>query len=224
MPLCYEFVPEGEPNCYATGLSYRRNKRQLVWDSTPGIDMLMVELPYGDDVADRMESEICPALCERELAPGRYVDILPQVWARRVTAVEKARDGGCPSRCEGRTYVVFALRTEGEVARVSLARANGMISPCCDIPLEIHVGIERAMREERSLLGLRRTVVETDFWRLSFPESAIDDVRDGDLAYRLAGYEIPLTRRVLAHGEAYVKAFEKPDVFTTTTGTGIRLV
>ena len=54
----YIYTKTDNSDCYATRLTYRKSRRMLTWDSTAGIDTLVVEVPYGDDVAFRMESEI----------------------------------------------------------------------------------------------------------------------------------------------------------------------
>ena len=211
----YEVVSAHDQNCYATGLSYARH--MLKWESASGCDTLVVEVPFGDDVMTRTKEEVCPALGACEPVAGRYLEVVPHVFVRYVTAQEKVREGGCPLRSAAKTYAIFAVRRDGDRVFLHASNSDGLIQPICSVPLELHVEVSRVTQLER-VFFFKTRVVETDYWCLSFPSEMGEDVRDGDLAYQVDGLQIPLTTRMFVRGEAYVKSSSKPALVALSKG------
>lgn len=212
----YEYVPN-DPQRFATNLRRDSAGGNLTWDNARGQEVLIIQTPFGQSAMDKMP-QICEALPS---APphGRYAEVLPGVWARFVSAVEKARNNGCPLNGEASTYAVFACDTQQDVCHIFQPQEQTMITPCCDVPLELRVDVAKSTRQEGVL---RKRVVETGFYRLTFPENCGKGYVDGDLRYQVGNLVIPVTRQMLEQGEVYVKTEVKPRLFSVNKG--LRLV
>lgn len=207
---------ESESATYATNLRQNKNSEKLEWDSANGTDALLVQTAYGETV--KME-DLCQGLEkniknieEFETMRSSYVQILPEVWCRYVSAIEKARNNGCVINGKPATYTVFACVFDKNtgIGKIYEPSNGGMIKPSYDIQVQCHIEVVR--ETERKGIGIFRKQVETGFYSLNFPEDSYDGYQDGDFAYSVDGFEVPITKEMFRQKKVYVKTEQKPDL------------
>jgi hypothetical protein len=213
----YLYCPN-DPERYATNLHRDSATRNLAWDSARGQDTLLVQTPFGQDPAEQMP-RVCTALADTELRSGAFTEILPGIRGRIVTAPEKARSGGCPLNGEASTYTVFSCQTDGENCRIFAPQNSAMITSCCHVPLEMHIELSPVTRREGVF---KKKDVPTGFYRMNFPSPFSASYRDGDICYRLEELEIPVTREMMEHRYAYIRA-DRPPILVSEN-RGLKLV
>ena len=186
---------------YAADLRFDSQNGVLQWISGRGQDVLMLRTPYGEDGRNIMES-ICPELSGTELKPGKFTELRDKKYAvRYITALERVRENGCFTDGAARSYTVFACVTEGFVRRVYAHRGKSISSPCCHIPMYITPRVE-IMTQTRGFFRRRKT--PTGYYKFIFSGKCDSNYADGDISYRADGLEIPVTRRLMEAGEAYI--------------------
>ena len=203
---------------YATNLRQNKSSKKLTWDSSNGADALIVQTAYGEAVE---MGELCRGLEEKiekiEMLQGKYVRILPTVWCRYISSIEKAKSNGCTINGEPATYTVFACvfdRNTGS-GKIYESQNDGMIKPCCDIQVQFHIDVIK----ELEIKGLfRKHEVDTGFYSLNFPEVSYGGYMDGDLFYCVAGLEVPITKEMFERRKVYVKTAEEPEVKSKNKG------
>lgn len=211
----YKYLPYN-PKRYATNL--RRKDNRLMWDSAGGQEVLIVQTPFKKKATDYIES-ICKRLSGISLLPDKYIEVLPGVWIKFVTAAEKARNNGCLLNGEASTYTVFSCHRENNVCEIYTPQDNPMISPFCDIPLDISISITKAIKVERKFL--KRHEVDTGFWKISFPKAFANSYMDNDLSYRVDNFEIPVNKKMIDHGDIYIYSTSIPEVISYNHGLHI---
>lgn len=224
----YHYVPY-DLNHYATDLQKDPKSNHLDWDSSPGQNALIVQTPYGvkaTDVEEEITGSSLPiiqVLCEK--LPGmdwneeEFTEIFPSVWVRFVTAASKVRMKGCPLHGEASTYSVFAYERSGDVFTIFTPRDQAMISPFCDVPVDVHVEIKK---EKRVVKKLFRTIEEeSGFYVLSFPDPVVDGYKDGTISVVVNGMDIPVTKTMLTVGNVYIKTNVRPELKTKNKGLHI---
>lgn len=218
----YYYVPN-DMRHYATSLRINRSTGNLAWDCAKGQDSLVIQTEFGRSPFELMESTICPALSQIELSHERFVEVLPEVWARPVSATERARfNNGCPLHARACTYSVFATirDTEGNV-KVFAPKTQSMTPPSCNVPQELGVSVKRHTIVE----GLfRKREVDTGYWCISFGGSLDGLADDADLYYCLgqeSQLRIPLTVQAVSAGSVYVRSKTQPYVKTGNRGLHI---
>lgn len=102
----YQYAPY-EGKFFATMLRRDGNTHNLMWDNPNGRTVLVIQCPYGRNPFERME-ELCEAMGNVELEEEKFVEVLPDIWVRMVTAVQKVRGKGCPLE-RGGQYVCGIL-------------------------------------------------------------------------------------------------------------------
>ena len=225
----YKYVPY-DPNHYATDLQKNYKSNHLDWDSSPGQNVLILQTPYGVKATDIQESitgntlsiieSVCSELPHIEWSEDSYTEVFPGVWIRFVTAASKVRLKGCPLHGEACTYSVLAYEQEGDVCTIYTPRDQAMISPFCDIAMEVHVDIIKEKATEKKILR-RTVVVETGFYILSFPERMADVYINGSMSVRVNGVEIPVTKEMLEIGTVYIQAPMRPEIAAKNKGLKI---
>ncbi|MCI9120439.1 MAG: hypothetical protein HFG00_02770 [Oscillibacter sp.] len=212
----YQYCPHN-PARYATNLLRERGSSRLYWENADGQDVLLVQTPFGVPAAERMEA-LCQAMGKTLIQPGRYTEVLPGVWVRFVSAMDKVQMNGCPINTEASTYTVFSCLTEGEVCSIFAPQpCQAMISADCSIPMRIRVEVTEQFRRRRQ--GLFGHVMEpTGFYTLSFPRELAGTYQEGGLFYRAGGLEIPVTRQMLEQGVVYVKTDIRPELVSRNKG------
>lgn len=206
------------PEMYATNLRQNKNSKKLMWDSTNGADALIVQTAYGEAV--NIEA-LCQRLEEKieavEMLQGKYVRVLPTVWCRYISSVEKAKGNGCAINGEPATYTVFACVFDRDtgVGKIYESQNDGMIKPCCDIQVQYHVDVIKEM-ETKGLF--RKHEVETGFYSLYFQEASCGGYMDGDLVYRVADFEVPITKEMFGRKKVYVRTTEAPEIRSNNKG------
>ena len=219
----YQYVPY-ESRCYATMLRREASTRNLMWDNTKGQTVLILQCPYGDSPFEKME-EVCRKLETRELEQEKFTEILPGVWGRMVTAVQKSRGKGCPLRGEASTSAVFCCENKEDVCYIHAPQSEKKAR--LDIPAEMNIHIEEETVAVKVRKGLFKTVTEIQpkgFFRVDFSQESVAGYNDGDLVYRTGNLEMPITRQMIENGSIFFKTDKKPDIHTENQGLLLKIV
>ena len=209
----YIYCPN-DPSRFATNLRRDQSKPNLMWDNARGQDVLIIQTPFQHKAVSIIE-ELCKAMGEVTINPEKYTEVYPGVWVRFVTAVEKARMGGCPIHNEASTYTVFSCATEDDVCSIFAPQNQAMISAYCDIPMQIHVNVSEETKSEG---WFKKKIVSTGYYMLSFPAEIANGFKDGDLAYKVRNITIPVTRKMLQQGTVYIKSDSRPEIISKNKG------
>ncbi|MEF2955186.1 MAG: hypothetical protein U0O33_11930 [Blautia sp.] len=217
----YQYVPY-DGAFYATMLRRDVNSGNLMWDNAKGRSVLVVQCPYGDNPFEKVR-EICNALEKTELEPDNFIEVLPDIWTRMVTAVQKVREKGCPMRGEASTYAIFCCEEKEDVCILYAPQTEKKSK--IDIPAEISAIIKKETVEVRKGFLSRRTEqVDTGFYSINFPNGGIPGYYDGDLMYFVGKLQIPITRQMLENKKIYIKTNIKPDIKSTNRGLNLKLM
>lgn len=203
-----------DPERFATNLRRENTTGNLIWDSAQGQDALIVQTPFGVSPTERIE-EICEAMSRCELYDNAYTEVMNNICVRYVSATEKARSRGCVLNGEASTYTVFACSRDAGVCYVHKAQDQSVISVKCDIPLRIRVEIQKQTIRKGFIC---KRIIETGFYVLRFPDCLAGSLTDGDLAYGIGDFEIPVTRAMAKAGTVYVKSETKPKLIPKNKG------
>ncbi len=206
------------PARFATNLRQDKATKKLMWDCANGQDVMIVQTPYGSSAVDRI-NEICEKLPNITVMPEKYMEVITGIWVRFVSAAERARNSGCPINGEASTYTVFSCYTQNGTCEIYMPQSQAMISPFCNIPLDLHVVIKNETRREGSIF--RKREVDTGFMSISFPNSFGAGYVDGDLSYKIENIEIPITKEIIEHGVVYVFTEAKPVIISHNKGLRI---
>lgn len=208
----YCFVPF-DPSCYCANLRRDNETQNLIWESTAGIEALMVQTPFGVS-AEAMGEEICAALSDIELPDQQYYEVLPDVWVRYITAGDKIRNKGCPVLSEAHTYTVMSCFDKGGQRCVCQPTPTATF----DIPLEFSVMVRQCMSHRRFF----QRQEPNGFFSITFPQPLAEGFPDGDLAYRVSNFEVPITGAMIMQGIIFVKTDIRPEI--VTKNPGLRLI
>lgn len=213
----YVYCPN-DPSRFATNLRRDQSKPNLMWDNARGQDVLIIQTPFQQNAVSVIE-ELCKAMSKVTIHPEKYTEVCPGVWVRFVTAADKARMGGCPIHNEASTYTVFSCVTEGDICSIFAPQNQAMISAYCDIPMQIHVTISEETKTEG---WLKKKVVSTGYYTLSFPTGMANGFKDGDLAYKVRNITIPVTKKMLQQGTVYIKTDSRPEIISKNKGLKLK--
>lgn len=213
----YQYCPNN-PERYATNLRREQGTHNLKWDSARGQDALIVQTPFKCSAVEQIE-ELCGLMEKANLQPDQYTEIKPGIWVRFVTAADKAKMSGCPIHTDASTYSVFSCYTEGNVCSIYAPQQNqAMITAYCNIPMQVHIDV----REQTRMEGfIRRRAVQTGYYTLAFPQDLAGGYREGDLAYRVCGLDIPITKQMVKQGVVYIKTSNRPEVISKNKGMNL---
>ena len=218
---------------FATALQVDSRTGELIWESSAGQEVLIVQSPYGLRVTDTAESvtgkpetlleAIRAALSASEPEGGGYARLLPGIWVCFVSHADRLRLGGCPLHGQASTYSVVAVERRGGEGTLYLPREQAMMSPFCDIPLEIHAEVTRdALTRTTGIFRKRTEHLPTGFYRVSFSRKLSGGYLDGSLALRVrageTALEIPVTAALVEAGEAFVKTDVAPEIVVRSRG------
>lgn len=203
-----------DPERYATNLRKDQGTCNLKWDNARGQDVLIVQTPF-ECSAEHLIEELCVIMEQIVIPPNRYIEVKPGVWVRFVTAADKARMGGCPINNEASTYSIFSCYMQSDVCSIYAPQNQAMISAYCNIPMSIHVDVSEQTRTE----GLfKKKVVPTGYYALTFPSGFSNGYHNGDLAYKVGNFKIPVTKKMLEQGTVYIKTGSKPEIISMNKG------
>ncbi len=209
----YKYCPN-DPVHYATNLRREQGTRNLKWDNARGQDVLLVQTPFECNAVEIIE-ELCVQMAKVTIAPEKYTEVQPNIWVRFVTAADKAKMSGCPINAEACTYTVFSYSVQDDICLIYAPQNQAMITASCNIPMEVHVGIEEQTRVE----GLfKKRLVSTGYYMITFPKGFDVGYKDGDLTYRIQDFTIPITQKMLEQGIVYIKTERKPEVISKNKG------
>lgn len=213
----YIYLPT-DPEHYATGLRRDIERGTLKWDNANGQDSLLVQTPFGKKATDYIE-QLCKKMPAFHIREDQYVEVLNQVWVRYYSATTKAKTNGCPLNGEACTYTVFACDTLGDECRIYAPKQAAMISPSCDIPIQVKV---RVLELKKTGGLFRRKEISTGFFNIQLETDAAPETIGNGIQYSVEGLSIPITSQMCEMQSFYVKANEKPTV--QALNPGIRLI
>lgn len=218
----YQYAPYAG-NFFATMLRRDGTTHNLMWENSNGRTVLIVQCPYGKNPFERME-EICAAMEQAELEEETFMEVLPDIWVRKVTAIQKVRGKGCPLRGEASTYAVFCCEENEEEGICLIHAPQTEKKSRLDIPAEMTVSVTKGTVEvKKGLFGRKTEIQETGFYRIEFPASGTAGYNDGDLAYYINKLQIPITRQMIEEKVIYVKTDKKPDIRTENKGLSLKI-
>lgn len=208
----YCFVPF-DPSRYCANLRRDNETGNLIWESAAGMEALMVQTPFGVSV-EAVGEELCAALSDIELPAQQYREVLPDIWARYITAGEKIRDKGCPVLREAHTYTVMTCFDEGGQRCVCRPAPNATF----DIPLDFPVMV----RQCTSSRGFLRRQEPNGFFSITFSQPLTEGFPDGDLVYQVSRFEVPITGAMIKQGTVFVQTEIRPEI--VSKNPGLRLI
>ena len=217
------------PERFATDLQFDRQSNTLNWTNGKGQEVLILQTPFGQratDAADLIpgrEGSVAEAVCVRladvELVENDFTEIFPGIWARFVSAAAKVRMKGCPLHGEASSYTVLACDRDGSTCKIYAPQDSAMHVSFCDIPLEVHIEIERDIEVVKKLFGMRE--IDTGFFKVHFPASLAKGYLDGTIRLVVEGIRIPVTKQMVSNGTVYIKTEIKPEIDTCNVGLKI---
>ena len=206
---------------YATALRRDANSGNLMWDNASGQSVFVLQCPYGINPFEKIQ-EICVAMEKKELEEDTFTEVLPDIWMRMVTAVQKVRGKGCPMRGEASTYAVLGCEEKGDVRILYAPQIEKKAK--LDIPAEITAVVKKETAEVRKgFFGKKIEVVDTGFFSVRFPNGGIPGYHDGELVYINGKIQIPITQKMLENKVIYLKTNTRPDIRTTNKGLSLKL-
>lgn len=215
----YIYLPYN-PNRYATNLM--RNQNKLQWDSSVGQEVLIVQTPFGKKATDYIE-DVCKLLSngEKLLVPEGYTELLSGVYIKFMTAAQKAQNGGCVLNGEASTYTVFSCYRDSEkdVCEIYSPQGNPMISPSCDIPLNVSIRVTKIKKIVKKIFSQYEE--DTGFWKISFQRELSNAYIDNDLLYEVENFKIPINKKMVEQGEIFIYSNSKPRIYTNNPGLHI---
>jgi hypothetical protein len=216
---------ENDAEKYATNLRFNEQTKNLIWDSAPGQDVVIVQTPYGDSVNSILE-DLSSAVENMDSLPGRYSEVINGVWICFVSAKDKVHDNGCKINGEGSTYTVLSCSKRGDELSLYKPSTKGMISPSVDIPRKIHIQVNKESTQKpsgifgRILKGKENS--QSCFYSICFPEKMDEGYKEGEMSYTIGNTEIPITKAMVMQRVVYVRSEELPKI--KTANKGIRLI
>lgn len=197
---------------YATNVRGDQSGNRIVWDSSPQQDVLVVQMPFGCNAVDSIES-ICAAMDGMLLPVDCYSEVpsMPGVWIRYVSSASYTRAAGCPLRTKASTYTIFCCRVDGDICYVSHQIMTAGNVPYSNIKLDIEVCLTKLTRTVGP--PWRRRVEETGYYQITLPQDRANEVDDGDVYYTVAAAPdiyMPLTREMFRKGCVYIQTHDKP--------------
>lgn len=217
----YRYLPYN-PNRYATNL--RRSQNRLDWDCAGGQEVLIVQTPFGRRGKEYIE-DICLRLSNDNtlLMQDGYTEISPGVCIKFVTAAQRAQNNGCLLNGEASTYTVFSCYRDIEkgICEVYTPQDNPMISPSCDIPLDISIQVVKIRKIVKKFFSQHEE--DTGFWKISFQRGFANAYIDNDLVYKVENFEIPVNKRMLEEGDIYIYSNSQPLIYTKNPGLHVNI-
>lgn len=214
----YKYSPENQKK-FATGIRINIVSKKMTWDTSKGVDTLVVQTAYEKEV-----NTIIPALCkelnQKDLKKETYTQIMDEVWVRYVPAEEKAANGGCEINMKASRYTVLACQKEGNICEIYAPYEHGMNIPYYDIPLEMHIDLQKQISESGK--GRKKNRKFRGFYILTFPDELKTAYIENSLCYKVDGLEIPVTIEMVRQGTVYIESNMEPEIVPLNKGILLR--
>ena len=215
----YKYSPDDQRK-FATCLRMDRVSGKMTWDTSPGTDTLVVQTAYEKEV-NSIIPELCEELSRSSLREGAYYKIMPDVWVRYVSSEEKGLNKGCPYHLKASRYTVLACQREKNVCEIFGLYESGMMNrPYYDLPLEMHIGIQK--QDYESWKGRKRNRSFSRFYMMTFPEELKMVYIENSLCYKVDGLEIPVTMEMVKQGTVYIESNWEPEIVPLNKGILLR--
>lgn len=212
---------------FATHVRLNGRADKLIWESSVGQDVLVVQTRYNSNALDKMD-KVCSAMNGMRLPEERFAEVasLPETWVRYVSYSAYMRDDGCMLHDKACSYTVFCCEIQDDVCMVYTQDAgNAGNLPYCNIRLDILVQVHKFAQPKgiadiiKRFLGTRE--IEANYHQIMLPREQASSVGDGDLYYTVScakDLEIPITRQMFQNGTVYVKSYDEPQVASHNNG------
>lgn len=220
----YDYVAYDSKH-YSTALRLDPSTGNLTWDNVNGQDVMIVQTPFGIDASEIMAEQICPAISKTPLKKNQYIEVLEDIWVRKVSAAEKVQNSGCPLNERACTYTVFSVMGEGNDRFLVFepAKDQAYTSSSFDVPFEIVVDVYRYKYQKG--FGPLKRMVDSDYWVVTFSGDTKGMAGNVGLYYTVEqsdkAIKIPLTAQAVHEGCAYVKSEQKPLVRSGARGVKV---
>ena len=96
-----------------------------------------------------------------------------------------------------------------------------MISPSCDIPLDISIQVVKIRKIVKKFFSQHEE--DTGFWKISFQRGFANAYIDNDLVYKVENFEIPVNKRMLEEGDIYIYSNSQPLICTKNPGLHVNI-
>lgn len=217
-----EMIPS-DPKQIAINLTHKPGSRLLKWDSTPGLNAILFQFPYGDDVMGGLEN-VCALLEDYGLSEGEYKPISDNkgIWVRYVPYEEYQKEKGCEINGEACTYLVVGCivdKATGDV-QIFTPTEQAMMKPYCSISYEMSIRIGR--HKTISGFGPFKKEVDSGFFEVNFPDQALEGYMDGSIVYQLGGIEVPITGEMLKQKTIYIESETTPVFVSNNKGLTLK--
>lgn len=217
-----EMIPS-DPKQIAINLTHKMGSRFLKWDSTPGLNAILIQFPYGEDVIARVP-EVCSLLEDYGLPEGGFQSLNEGkgIWGRYVPYEEYQKDKGCELNGEACTYLVVGCKVDkitGDV-QIYTPTEQAMMKPYCSISYEMSIQTRR--HTVMTGFGPFKKEVDSGFYEVSFPSQALEGYMDGSIAYQLGGIEVPITGEMLKQKTIYVESEDMPIFVSNNKGLTLK--
>lgn len=203
-------------NYYATMIRQDPANKHLVWDSTRGCNVLVIQGPYGVKPYDVM-FEICKHLKEHPNLSYNYEEIIPDFYACIITPAYKIRNKGCSLLKEGSSYSIFCL-AEKQGKTIVYAPQNEKNSTCY-VPMLITVTIEQVYISKRVLF--KKELRPSEFYKVIFQMEHMELYQEGSMICKVHNMEYPVTQAMLKQREIYIKTEQRPIIQSNHSGIKI---
>lgn len=205
----------------------------IQWDSSSEADTLVVCAPIGSVDVRSLSNFGVPLVKQLnrvndDIPYAVYSDIGNGIYVKPLTVSDKSKNNGTQLHIPGRGYLVFAMRTEGEITYVYLPKSMDY-SVYAESEMRIRVAVAEETRRVQTSSGLfGRKSVDKNYYRISFGPEFSSGYVDGLIYYRIGNYKIPITQQMIDHREIFINKMNgnmlRPMVESTTSQVKIDLV
>ena len=225
----YIYMPSQDPSVFARSLQLDE-KRKFQWNSTGGMDVLLVQTPYGKHPTDEDHPYSMDKLCtflngsSVELKNGTFVYVMRDVWMMYLTQTEILQRAAV-LRTEASSYTVFCCRREEDTITVyAHSDINWTTAPYMDIPLDFEYSITPVNNLRRKFLVLKQEEF-SGYYMLSLPKKLSGNYEDGSICCKVTkgarSFIMPVTRAMLEQGVVYIETgeeFIRPEIAAANDG------
>ena len=95
-----------------------------------------------------------------------------------------------------------------------------MNRPYYDLPLEMHIGIQK--QDYEPWKGRKRNRSFSRFYMMTFPEELKMVYIENSLCYKVDGLEIPVTMEMVKQGTVYIESNWEPEIVPLNKGILLR--
>lgn len=205
---------------YATNLRRDAKTKNLIWDSSRGQDVLIVQTVFGKRLDELLINALCTGIERIGKLTSAFIEVSPELFVCYISAAERVKNNGCPISAEARSYTVVGCELADNELTVYSPYDQAMLHSYVDIPMVLDVSI---VMEKAKRGWFRRALAPTGFYSISFPRTMANNVADGSICIEVQGLEMPVTQEMVKQGKVYIETDEAPRVVSRNKGLRIVL-